>query len=213
MSLNSFANYGTLTTNSTVVTTKLQSDGNTTTADLPFLTRAKNTAQSLIATPRPWRELLDYSAFSRPYSYDDAMFRIRQNLSYFRFNYTLILLFILFLSLLWHPISMIVFLIVFVAWFFIYFFRDSPVVIFNQPVDDRVVVCLLSLLTILALGFTHVGLNVLLSLIIGVVIVGLHAAFRLTEDLFLDEASAAEGGLFSVEGSQPLPLRPTYTHI
>uniref|UniRef100_A0A2N9FQI0 PRA1 family protein n=1 Tax=Fagus sylvatica TaxID=28930 RepID=A0A2N9FQI0_FAGSY len=77
----------------------------------------------------------------------------------------MVVLFILFLSLLWHPVSMIVFFLVFVAWFFLYFDRPNPVVIF-----------------------------------VGVVFVGLHAAFRGTEDLFLDEESAVEGGSVSVFG-------------
>ncbi|ESQ36003.1 hypothetical protein EUTSA_v10008786mg [Eutrema salsugineum] len=161
--------------------------------------RAKQTTQSMITTLRPWRELLDLSALSLPHRYDEAMAHLRHNLSYFRANYALAVLAIVFLGLVYHPISMVAFIVVFIGWILLYFSRDAndPIVISGREVDDRIVLGLLSLVTILALVYTDVGENVLASLIIGLLIVGAHGAFRSTDDLFIDEETARQGGLVS----------------
>ncbi|KAL2238797.1 UNVERIFIED_CONTAM: PRA1 family protein F2 [Sesamum indicum] len=164
--------------------------------------RAKSRTQSLFAMRRPWRELLAHPAsYSIPYSFSDFASRLKRNLGYFRVNYAMIVLFILFLSLVYHPISMIVFLIVFLFWFLLYFFRDEPIVVFHRTVDDRVVLIALGVVTIASLVSTRVWLNVLVSVLIGAAVVVLHATFRVTEDLFLNEDEVAEGGLLSVVGT------------
>ncbi|XP_028807960.1 PRA1 family protein E-like [Neltuma alba] len=165
--------------------------------------RVRTTAQSVYATRRPWEEVFALYSFNRPFTFGEATMRIKRNLSHFRVNYVLIVLVILFLSLLWHPISLIVFLVVFVAWFFLYFFRDEPVMVFNRQIDDRVMLVALGLVTIVALILTGVWLNVLVSILIGLAVVGLHAAFRSTEDLYVDEQDASDGGLLSVVASPP----------
>ncbi|CAN0898304.1 PRA1 family protein D [Linum grandiflorum] len=169
-----------------------------------FLTHAASNSTAFFATRRPWRELLTLSAFSRPFSVGEATVRIKRNSAYFRVNYAMVVLFILFLSLLWQPLSMIVFLIVLCfAWFFLFFFRDQPLVVLGRTVDDRLVLTLLAAVTLLALILTGGGiwLNVLVSVSIGLGIVVLHAAFRGTEDLYSDELNG--GGLLSFVGGSP----------
>lgn len=164
-------------------------------------TNIREATQSMIATRRPWGELLDFTALSLPSSISDATTRIAQNVTHFRFNYPLIVLLVLFLSLIYHPISMIVFLIVFIAWLFFYFSRDQLLEIFGFVIDDRVVVGTLGVITIVALVLTHVWVNVLVSVLIGVGLVCLHAVVRGTEDLANDDRESPYGQLLAHDPS------------
>ncbi|XP_075657821.1 PRA1 family protein E-like [Castanea sativa] len=129
---------------------------------------AAATARSVFATRCPWRELVQpFFSFTRPYTLGEATAHVKHNLDHFHMNYMFIALLILFLSLLWHPISMIVFLAIFVAWSFLYFLRDRRLLLFHITVDNLIVLALLSIITIVALVLTDVWLNVLVSLTLG----------------------------------------------
>uniref|UniRef100_A0A7N0UZ87 PRA1 family protein n=1 Tax=Kalanchoe fedtschenkoi TaxID=63787 RepID=A0A7N0UZ87_KALFE len=182
--------YGTIPTSSSSATT-----------DLEYISRAKERIRSGLGTRRPWKVLLNHRALRLPPNASDALSRIRTNLAYFRMNYAIIVLAILFLSLLWHPISLIVLVAMMALWLFLYFLRDEPLVVLRRTIDDGVVLVVLSVLTIVLLLLTKATWNIVGAVLIGAAIVLLHAALRKTDDLFLDEeevtAFAAEAGTSS----------------
>ncbi|GKV35729.1 hypothetical protein SLEP1_g43956 [Rubroshorea leprosula] len=186
-----------MTTYGTIPTSSSPSGPST---KLEYLSRTKERIKEGLGTRRPWKLLFNLRSINLPGNFPDAVTRIRTNLAYFRMNYSIIVLIILFLSLLWHPISLIVFLVMMAAWLFLYFLRDEPLVVFSRTIDDRVVLIVLSILTIVFLLLTHATLNILVSLLIGAAVVLVHAAFRRTDDLLLDEEAA---GLMS--GVSPGP--------
>ncbi|KAF3968467.1 hypothetical protein CMV_007643 [Castanea mollissima] len=109
-------------------------------------------ARSVFATCHPWHKLIQpFSSFMCPYTFGEATAHVKRNLD---------------LSLLWHPISMIVFLAIYIAWSFLYFLCDR-LLLFHITVDDRVILALLSIITIVALVLTDVWLNVIVSLTLG----------------------------------------------
>ncbi|KAK6941391.1 Prenylated rab acceptor PRA1 [Dillenia turbinata] len=189
-----------MTTYGTIPTSTLPSSSN-----LEYISRAKERLRSSLGTRKPWKELVNLRSINFPTSLGEALLRIRTNLSYFRTNYAIISLLILFLSLLWHPISLIVFIIMMAAWLFLHFLRDQPLVLFNLAIDDRLVLVLLSVLTIGFLLLTDVTVNIIVSIVISIVLVLVHGAIRRTDDLFADKESS-----FSYSGDgATVPLRET----
>ncbi|KQK12689.1 hypothetical protein BRADI_1g05371v3 [Brachypodium distachyon] len=171
-------------------------------AGVAFFSRARVSATAAaVGRPRAWREVLDLTAFSRPESCGEARARARRNLAYFRANYALAALLLVFLGLLYRPRSMLAFLALFVAWLALYFGRadDDPVVCLRREVDDRLVLALLAAATVLAVALTRAGLNLLVSLVLASAVIGVHAAFRM--NVYLDERDAFEGAVSSFTGS------------
>ncbi|KAG8367255.1 hypothetical protein BUALT_Bualt16G0053500 [Buddleja alternifolia] len=144
----------------------------------PFLSPARER----IRTRRPWKEMV---SFSLPESFNVALHRIQTNISYFQVNYAIIVLFMLFISLLWHPLSLIVFTVVMVAWLYLYFLRDDPIVLFAYAVDERLTLVVLSIFTVAVLLMTRAVVFVA-GLMAGLTVVVAHGAFRETNDLVFD---------------------------
>ncbi|XP_004240888.1 PRA1 family protein B3 [Solanum lycopersicum] len=167
-----------------------------------FISRLSSSIRQGFAQRRPWLELLDRTSFARPDSVAEAASRIRKNFSYFRVNYVTLLAGVLALSLLSHPFSLLVLLALLGGWFFLYLFRpsDQPVVIFGRTFSDRETLGILVVFTIVVVFLTSVGSLLISALLVGLAIVSAHGAFRVPEDLFLDDQEPANAGFLSFLG-------------
>nr|XP_043610142.1 PRA1 family protein B3-like [Erigeron canadensis] len=168
-----------------------------------FIARLTESTRRAFERRRPWYELIDYTAFSKPESLSDATSRIRKNYNYFRVNYITLLTAVLAFSLFSHPFSLLTIVSLIGAWMFLYLFRasDQPVVIAGRTFSDREILGILSLFTIFVVFLTSVGSLLMSATLIGSGIIAVHGAFRDPEDLFLDEQENAGVGLFSSFGS------------
>ncbi|KAL0344424.1 UNVERIFIED_CONTAM: PRA1 family protein B4 [Sesamum radiatum] len=168
-----------------------------------------------LANRRPWPELLDRSAFSKPESLSEATLRIRKNYNYFRINYLALISAVLAVSLLTNPFSLILLAGLLASWLFLYLFRqssDPPVTVFGRQFSDRETLLFLIVSTIVVIFLTSVGSILVSAFMVGIGIVCLHGALRTPEDLFLDEQEAqggASGFLSFFTSGAPAVAQPT----
>ncbi|XP_051130461.1 PRA1 family protein B4-like [Andrographis paniculata] len=160
-----------------------------------FFTGVSETVRTGFANRRPWPEVLDRSAFSKPESMSDATHRIRKNYNYFRVNYLTVITSVLAISLLTNPLSLVLLAALLAAWLFLYFFRQSsdPITLFGRQFSERETLFFLLISTVVVIFLTSVGTVLVSALMVGVAIVCTHGAFRLPEDLFLDEPEPQNG--------------------
>lgn len=181
----------------------------TTPAFRAFLSNLSSSVRLSLSHRRPWYELLDRSAFSRPASLSDATSRLRKNASYFRVNYAIAVSAVLAISLLSHPFSLLTLLFLLASWLFLYVFRssaDPPVVLFGRTFSDREILAGLVVFSVVVVFLTSVGSVLISALMVGLAIVAAHGAFRVPEDLFLDDQEPAAGGLLSFLGGNVPPV-------
>ncbi|CAI0560852.1 unnamed protein product [Linum tenue] len=148
-------NYGTIPTSSAAASF----------SNLAYISRAaKDRIRDGLGILRPWKSMLDFRSLGLPGTLADAIARLKTNSTYFWMNYAVIVLGILFLSLLWHQISLIVFIAAMAGWLFLYFLRDEPLVVFGRLIGDQAVLIGLSVLTVALLLLTDVLWNTVGSL-------------------------------------------------
>lgn len=167
-----------------------------------FISRISSSLRQAFSQRRPWSELIDRSSISRPETLAEAYSRIRKNFTYFRVNYLTLIIFALAVSLITHPWSLFVLLGLLASWSFLYLFRpsDQPLVLFGRTFADRETLGLLVVLTIFVVFLTAVGSLLISALMVGLAIVCAHGAFRVPEDLFLDDQEVSSTGFLSFLG-------------
>ncbi|KAB5544411.1 hypothetical protein DKX38_012523 [Salix brachista] len=167
-----------------------------------FLSRLSISIHQGFSQRRPWYELIDRSSMARPDSISEAATRIRKNLSYFKVNYITLLALILAFSILSHPLSLLVLLSLLASWIFLYLFRpsDQPLVILGRTFSDRETLGILVVLTIAVIFLTSVGSLMISALMVGFALVCAHGAFRVPDDLFLDDQEPANAGNLLAQG-------------
>ncbi|MBA0551553.1 hypothetical protein Golob_022431 [Gossypium lobatum] len=171
-------------------------------AFLSFVSRLNESLRNGLSQRRPWAELVDRSAFSKPESFSDALVRVRKNYSYFRVNYLSAIGLILAFSLLSHPFSLLLLLGLLCSWIFLYLFRpaDQPLTVFGRTFSDRETLGFLIIFSVFVVFLTTVGSLLISALMVGVGLVCAHGAFRAPEDLFLDEQEQVSTGFLSFLG-------------
>ncbi|XP_010553211.1 PREDICTED: PRA1 family protein B4 [Tarenaya hassleriana] len=167
-----------------------------------FINNISETVRNGLSQRRPWAELADRSAFSKPETISDAAVRIRKNYSYFKVNYLSVATAIVAFSLVTHPFSLVLLLSLLASWLFLYLFRpsDQPLAIFGRVFSDRETLGLLILFSIFVVFLTDVGSVLVSAVLVGVALICAHGAFRAPEDLFLDEQEPAATGFLSFLG-------------
>uniref|UniRef100_A0A0D9XW25 PRA1 family protein n=1 Tax=Leersia perrieri TaxID=77586 RepID=A0A0D9XW25_9ORYZ len=161
-----------------------------------FLGRLLDSIKRALSGARPWPELIDRSALSRPESLSDATARLRKNLAYFRVNYAAIVALSLAATLLAHPFSLAALLALLAAWCFLYLLRPAdapPLAAFGRTFSDRETLGGLIVASAFVVFLTSVGSLIFSALALGAALVCAHGAFRVPEDLFLDEPASDAG--------------------
>ncbi|WIA34058.1 hypothetical protein OEZ86_012436 [Tetradesmus obliquus] len=153
--------------------------------------RLREYATSTFEQRKPWGEVLDRSSFSKPSSLQEAAGRLRKNAGYFKINYLIVIMMTVAVTFLTHPSSLLVLGFLAASWVYVFAIRQGPLVISGKELSEREKLLGMSGISFLVVFVLTSVANVLFSaLTLSCVIIGLHGASRVPDDLFLDEADS-----------------------
>ena len=156
--------------------------------------RVKESAQHVWAQQKPMSEILDASAYARPVSFGDATSRMQKNLNYFRINYLVFASAVLSLFVLFHPSSLAIFGSVAAAGVYVFSVRSEPLKIGDRELSHRETLMGMSALSAFVIFMlTSAGTVLFSGLGVALLGVGAHAAARVPDDLFVEDANDNKG--------------------
>lgn len=173
--------------------------------------KAQDAFRLALSQKRPWAELADRSQFAKPESFSDATVRLRKNLSHFRINYSLAVVAVVALSLVLHPVYLFVLAVLLCGWIYLYLVRTDALVAFGRTFSEREVLLGMSVFTMIVVFMTNVGSILISAVMIGAGFCAAHGAFRVPDDLFLDDQEVT-GGFLSFLSSIP-GAPPVVSHV
>lgn len=160
------------------------------------LAKLQESYRNALAQQRPWSEVTDRANFSRPENLNDGLGRVRKNLNYFYANYLTIIIAVVVLSMLWNPSAILWLALLASIWVYIFMIRTDPLVVSGRTLNEREKFLGLAVISIIVVfGLTSVGSVLISGVIIGAAAITVHAAFRIPDDLFLDDGEAGMGFL------------------
>jgi hypothetical protein len=167
--------------------------------------KAQDAVNLALAQKRPWAELVDRSQLAKPESFSEAITRARKNWYYFRINYSLVLVCGVVVSLIVHPTALFFLLALFAGWVYLYLIRSEPLVAFGRTFSEREVLLGMSVFSGLLIFMTSVGSILITALTIGGLLCFAHGAYRVPDDLFLDEQETTGGFLSFLSSGTGVP--------
>eukprot|EP00200_Dunaliella_tertiolecta_P000359 CAMPEP_0202362338 /NCGR_PEP_ID=MMETSP1126-20121109/14551_1 /ASSEMBLY_ACC=CAM_ASM_000457 /TAXON_ID=3047 /ORGANISM="Dunaliella tertiolecta, Strain CCMP1320" /LENGTH=218 /DNA_ID=CAMNT_0048956491 /DNA_START=25 /DNA_END=681 /DNA_ORIENTATION=+ len=163
--------------------------------------------QDMFAQQKPWSELADRTALSKPPNMAEAISRIKKNVAYFRVNYCIAVVATCAASFVLHPSSLLVLAVLLVAWGYLLFVRQSPLVISGRQISEREKMLGMTLISFITVFFlTNVGTVLLSAVGLSLTAIMLHGAFREPDNLFLDDgALESQQSFFNIFTVTPTP--------
>eukprot|EP01025_Chloroclados_australasicus_P028295 TRINITY_DN2803_c0_g2_i1.p1 TRINITY_DN2803_c0_g2~~TRINITY_DN2803_c0_g2_i1.p1 ORF type:complete len:225 (-),score=20.91 TRINITY_DN2803_c0_g2_i1:471-1145(-) len=154
--------------------------------------KIKESTGGLLKESKPWNELLDRSAMSRPENITEATNRLRRNVAYFKINYIIIVALTILICFLMNPSSLVVMSLVLLSWIYVFNIRTTPIVIAGRTLNDRDKIMAMSGISFVVIFFlTSVASVLFYAIALSCAVIALHGSMRQPEDLFLDEAQTS----------------------